>query len=72
MRLHSEVMAGLIDRRFICPVGAARALFERHVEPWMGRFFIDLEQAKTPQILSVGRDYWSHLLSTSSVQEMSI
>lgn len=50
-----EVMAGLIDRRFNCPVGAGRALFERHVEPWMGRFFIDLEQAKNAKFYqSVG------------------
>src|SRR3984957_15120359 len=42
-----EIMAGLIEGRFNCPIGAGHMLFERHVEPWMDRFFTDLEQAKS-------------------------
>jgi TorA maturation chaperone TorD len=41
-----EVMAGLIGRRFAAPEGAERRLFEKHMAPWMGRFFADLERAK--------------------------
>ena len=41
-----EIMAGLASGRFPAPEGAARALFEEHVAPWMERFFLDLEQAE--------------------------
>jgi TorA maturation chaperone TorD len=41
-----EVMAGLADRRLEAPAGSDRELFEKHIAPWMGRFFRDLEQAK--------------------------
>jgi TorA maturation chaperone TorD len=40
-----EVMAGVVGRRFCAPAGADRALFERHLSPWIGRFFADLECA---------------------------
>jgi len=42
-----EVMAGLITRKFLAEAGADRALFEKHMKPWFGRFFSDLEQAET-------------------------
>ena len=42
-----EVMAGLVGRRFPAAPGADRELFERHLLPWIGRFFIDLERAET-------------------------
>ena len=41
-----EIMAGLASGRFPAPEGAARALFEVHLAPWMERFFLDLEQAE--------------------------
>jgi TorA maturation chaperone TorD len=41
-----EVMAGLIGRRFAAPEGAERKLFEKHMAPWIGRFFADLERAE--------------------------
>jgi len=41
-----ELMAGLADRRFDKAGRVDRELFERHVSPWMGRFFADLEQAQ--------------------------
>jgi TorA maturation chaperone TorD len=41
-----EVMAGLVSRCFPAPPGADRALFERHLSPWIGRFFADLECAE--------------------------
>lgn len=40
-----EVMAGLVSRRFPAPPDADRELFEKHLSPWIGRFFADLEQA---------------------------
>jgi TorA maturation chaperone TorD len=42
-----EVMAGVVSRRFHAPAGADRALFERHLSPWIGRFFADLERASS-------------------------
>jgi TorA maturation chaperone TorD len=41
-----EIMAGLAGKRFEAPPGADRALFERHLAPWVGHFFADLERAK--------------------------
>jgi TorA maturation chaperone TorD len=40
-----EVMAGLVSRRFPAPPDADRELFAKHLSPWIGRFFADLEQA---------------------------
>ena len=40
-----DLMAGLIDGRFAAPPGADRDMFEKHLAPWIGRFFADLEQA---------------------------
>jgi len=42
-----EVMAGLVSRRFPGGPGVDRELFEKHLLPWIGRFFIDLERAET-------------------------
>lgn len=42
-----EIMAGLAKGHFDAPAGADRRLFEKHLEPWIGRFFADLEQAKS-------------------------
>jgi TorA maturation chaperone TorD len=44
-----EVMAGLIDRRFGTAPGADREFFEKHLAPWLGRFFADLEQARAAE-----------------------
>jgi len=54
-----EIMAGLACGRFDGPAGAASQLFERHLSPWIGRFFADLEHAKAAdfyrRIGAVGR-----------------
>jgi TorA maturation chaperone TorD len=42
-----EIMAGLAGGRLAAPAGADRALFERHLAPWVGRFFGDLERAES-------------------------
>jgi len=41
-----EIMAGVLDGRFAAPEGTDRALFEKHMKPWIGRFFADLERAE--------------------------
>jgi TorA maturation chaperone TorD len=40
-----EIMAGLAGGTLAAPAGADRELFERHLKPWIGRFFADLERA---------------------------
>ncbi|MCC6887044.1 MAG: molecular chaperone TorD family protein [Hyphomicrobiales bacterium] len=51
-----EVMSGLISRRLSSEAGAERDLFEKHLAPWIGRFFADLEQADAADFYrSVGR-----------------
>jgi TorA maturation chaperone TorD len=40
-----DIMAGLADRRFNAAPGADRDFFEKHLAPWLGRFFADLESA---------------------------
>lgn len=56
-----EVMAGLVDRRFDTPSGADRSMFEKHLAPWIGRFFADLQTAKNANfyrcVAVVGREF---------------
>jgi TorA maturation chaperone TorD len=42
-----EIMSSCASGRFPVPRGSAEKLFEKHVAPWMPRFFSDLEQAET-------------------------
>ncbi|MBX9588337.1 MAG: molecular chaperone TorD family protein [Hyphomonadaceae bacterium] len=42
-----EVMAGLAGRTIEAPAGADREIFQKHMAPWMGRFFGDLERSQT-------------------------
>ena len=41
-----DIMAGLADGRFEAAAGADRDFFEKHLAPWIGRFFADLEHAQ--------------------------
>jgi TorA maturation chaperone TorD len=41
-----EIMSGLASGEFPAPAGADRTIFERHMTPWIGRFFSDLEHAE--------------------------
>jgi TorA maturation chaperone TorD len=41
-----EIMAAFAGGRFPAPEGAERKLFEKHMAPWIGRFFADLERAE--------------------------
>jgi TorA maturation chaperone TorD len=40
-----EVMAGLVGAQLPAPVERQRQIFEKHLAPWIGRFFADLEVA---------------------------
>ena len=56
-----DVMAGLVDSRFGATPGADREFFEKHLQPWIGRFFADLEQARAAdfyrQVAALGRTF---------------
>lgn len=41
-----EIMAGLCSGTLPAPPGADRVIFEKHMAPWIGRFFADLERAE--------------------------
>src|SRR3954471_6290962 len=40
-----EIMAAFAGGLFPAPEGSERTLFEKHMAPWIGRFFTDLERA---------------------------
>jgi TorA maturation chaperone TorD len=40
-----EIMAGFADGRFEASLEQQRKFFEKHIRPWMGRMFVDLETA---------------------------
>ena len=44
-----EIMAGLIDGRLPGSDAAQQSIFDRHLAPWMGRFFADLEQSESAE-----------------------
>jgi len=56
-----EIMASLVDHRFNTVSGADRRLFEKHLAPWIGRFFADLQTAKNAnfyrRVAAVGREF---------------
>jgi TorA maturation chaperone TorD len=45
-----EIMVGLVDGQFDGPPDADHELFEKHLAPWIGRFFADLERAKAADL----------------------
>jgi TorA maturation chaperone TorD len=49
-----EVMAGIVGGTLPAPQGSDRHLFDRHLRPWVGRFFSDLERAQ-------GADFYAHV-----------
>jgi TorA maturation chaperone TorD len=40
-----EIMSGLVSRRLPAPPDSDRLIFEKHMAPWIGRLFSDLESA---------------------------
>jgi len=55
-----EIMAGLVGGRLPAPAGADRELFEKHIVPWAGHFFSDLQQADAG-------DFYRHVGAVGSV-----
>jgi len=47
LALLCETMAALADGRWSTPAGADRRFFERHLRPWAGRCFADIEAAQS-------------------------
>lgn len=45
-----EIMSGLVSGRLPAPAGTDQQIFEKHLVPWIGRFFADLEQAKAAHL----------------------
>lgn len=45
-----EVMSGFASGHFDAPQTEERAFFARHIGPWAGRFFADLEQARAAKL----------------------
>jgi TorA maturation chaperone TorD len=41
-----EIMSGLASRRLPAPPESDRLIFDKHMAPWIGRFFTDLENAE--------------------------
>jgi TorA maturation chaperone TorD len=41
-----EIMSGLASRRLPAPPESDRMIFEKHMAPWIGRFFSDLENSQ--------------------------
>lgn len=56
-----ELMARLAGGQIAAPAGAEREFFERHLAPWIGRFFADLERAESAKFYArvgaVGRTF---------------
>ena len=42
-----EIMSGIAGGQFPASADAGRQLFEKHLTPWLGRFFTDLERAES-------------------------
>ena len=45
-----EIMAGLVGGALPAPEGTDRKIFEKHLSPWIGRFFADLERAEAASL----------------------
>jgi len=41
-----EIMAGLASGELPAPAGSDRIIFEKHMAPWIGRLFADIERAQ--------------------------
>jgi TorA maturation chaperone TorD len=55
-----EIMAGLVGGDVAGPPGADREFFESHLAPWIGRFFVGLECARSV-------DFYAHVGSLGRI-----
>ena len=42
-----EIMSGIISGAFGAPAGSDQQIFEKHLAPWLGRLFADMERAES-------------------------
>ena len=45
-----EIMSGLVSGRLPAPPASDQQIFEKHMAPWLGRFFADLERAEAADL----------------------
>jgi TorA maturation chaperone TorD len=45
-----EIMSGVLSGRLPAPTGTDQRIFEKHLAPWIGRFFADLERAEAADL----------------------
>jgi TorA maturation chaperone TorD len=45
-----EIMAGLVSGRLPARPGSDQQIFDKHMAPWLGRFFADLERAEAADL----------------------
>jgi TorA maturation chaperone TorD len=45
-----EIMAGVLSGSLPAPQGSDQQIFEKHLSPWIGRFFADLERAEAANL----------------------
>jgi TorA maturation chaperone TorD len=45
-----EIMAGLVSGALPAPAGTDQQIFEKHLAPWIGRLFADLERAESARL----------------------
>jgi TorA maturation chaperone TorD len=43
-------MSGIVSGRLPAPQGTDQQIFEKHLTPWIGRFFADLERAEAANL----------------------
>ena len=56
-----EIMSGLASRRLPAPPDSDRLIFDKHMAPWIGRFFADLENARSGGFLQAVGSARPHL-----------
>ena len=44
-----EIMSGIVGRELAAPPDSDRVVFDRHMTPWIRRFFVDLENAEAAE-----------------------
>ncbi len=55
-----EIMSGIISRAFPTPEGSDQEIFEKHLAPWIGRLFSDMEHAE-------GADFYRYVAEVGRV-----
>lgn len=67
-----EIMAALATGEVTAPAGTERELFQSHLAPWIGRFFEDLEHAKSAdfyaRVGTVGRVFMAIEMEAFTIQ----